>query len=298
MSPASAAWLPPALQNSWLLNWRTGNRGGPLERGTWQREAAAEVRRAVRLDAPLAVAIIDLDSFTLVNDAYGHVFGDEVLRQVGQCLHAVQREYDLAGRFGGGEFVMLLPQTRSTDALRIAERVRAHIARLPIATPGGEPVTVTASIGVASLDARANKELTELLAAADAALYRAKASGRDQVQMISSSRGLTAVGGAIQDNHASPRLTTRGIRGAADFAPAAVPLGALPSAARLLTVAAQVLPSPDRSRYAEEFRAELQDIACTGNGRRPQLRYAVRQFIAALQLRRELRVPSRHRAAS
>jgi hypothetical protein len=107
-----------------------------------------------------------------------------------------------------------------------------------------------------SVDAGTSKELTKLLAAADAALYRAKASGRDQVQMISSSRGLTAVGGAEQDIYASPRLTTRGIRGAADFAPVAVPSMAVPSAARLLTVAAQVLPSPDRSRYAEEFRTE------------------------------------------
>jgi hypothetical protein len=105
----------------------------------------------------------------------------------------VLREYDLAGRFGGEEFVMLLPQTRATDAFRIAERVRAHIARLPIAAPTGERVRVTASIGVAALDAGSSRELTELLAAADAALYRAKASGRDQVQMISTSRGLSAV---------------------------------------------------------------------------------------------------------
>ena len=89
---------------------------------------------------------------------------------------------------------MLLPQTRAVDALRIAERVRAHIARLPILASDGEPVTVTVSIGVAALDAGSSRELTELLAAADAALYRAKASGRDQVQMISTSRGLSAVG--------------------------------------------------------------------------------------------------------
>jgi len=108
-------------------------------------------------------------------------------------MTGVLRKYDLAGRFGGEEFVMLLPQTRAVDALRIAERVRAHIARLPIVTPGGEPVAVTVSIGVAALDAGSNRELTELLAAADAALYRAKASGRDQVQMISTSRGLSAV---------------------------------------------------------------------------------------------------------
>jgi Diguanylate cyclase, GGDEF domain len=92
--------------------------------------------------------------------------------------------------------VMLLPQTRAVDALRIAERVRAHISRLPVHVdgPGGqERVPVTVSIGVAALDAGTRRELPELLAAADAALYRAKASGRDQVQMISTSRGLSAV---------------------------------------------------------------------------------------------------------
>jgi len=102
---------------------------------------------------------------------------------------------------------MLLPQTRAVDAFRIAERVRAHISQLPIyaaaagasggavasGAPGAERVPVTVSIGVAALDAGSRRELTELLAAADAALYRAKASGRDQVQMISTSRGLSAV---------------------------------------------------------------------------------------------------------
>jgi hypothetical protein len=107
-------------------------------------------------------------------------------------MTSVLREYDVAGRFGGEEFVMLLPQTRAPDALRIAERVRAHVARLPITGPGGERITVTASIGVAALDAGSSRQLTDLLAAADAALYRAKASGRDQVQMISTSRGLSA----------------------------------------------------------------------------------------------------------
>ncbi|HEX8004925.1 MAG TPA: diguanylate cyclase, partial [Trebonia sp.] len=86
--------------------------------------------------------------------------------------------------------------TRAVDAFRIAERVRAHISQLPIYAGGGtdaERVPVTVSIGVAALDAGSRRELTELLAAADAALYRAKASGRDQVQMISTSRGLSAV---------------------------------------------------------------------------------------------------------
>jgi hypothetical protein len=77
--------------------------------------------------------------------------------------------------------------------------VRAHIARLPVSTTGGEPVPVSVSIGVAALDAGSSRELTELLAAADAALYRAKASGRNQVQMISTSRGLSAVRSPIED---------------------------------------------------------------------------------------------------
>jgi diguanylate cyclase (GGDEF)-like protein len=142
------------------------------------------------------VALLDLDRFKHINDTHGHLLGDEVLRQIAASMTQILRDYDLAGRFGGEEFVMLLPQTRAVDAFRIAERVRAHIAGLPIYAGGSESserVPVSVSIGVAALDAGSKRELTELLAAADAALYRAKASGRDQVQMISTSRGLSAV---------------------------------------------------------------------------------------------------------
>jgi diguanylate cyclase (GGDEF)-like protein len=150
----------------------------------------------VRTRTPLAVALLDLDRFKLVNDTYGHLVGDDVLRRIATTMTEVLRDYDLAGRFGGEEFAMLLPRTRAVDALRIAERVRAHIAEIPIyasGPTGAERVPVTASIGVAALDAGSHRELTELIAAADAALYRAKASGRNQVQMISTSRGLSAV---------------------------------------------------------------------------------------------------------
>jgi hypothetical protein len=98
---------------------------------------------------------------------------------------------------------MLLPQTRATDALGIADRVRARIAQTPILTSDGERVPVTVSIGVAALDAGSSRDLHELLAAADAALYRAKASGRDQVQMISTSRGLSAVRSIDDDDLAA-----------------------------------------------------------------------------------------------
>ncbi|HVT67385.1 MAG TPA: GGDEF domain-containing protein [Trebonia sp.] len=189
-----ATLLQRSFRHAQLLSEaRADSKTGLLNAATWEREASAEVARAVRTKTPLAVALLDLDRFKQINDTYGHLVGDEVLRAIADTMTGVLRDYDLAGRFGGEEFVMLLPQTRATDALRIAERVRSHIARLPIGAAGGERVPVTVSIGVAALDAGSRRELTELLAAADAALYRAKASGRDQVQMISTSRGLSAV---------------------------------------------------------------------------------------------------------
>jgi len=189
-----ATLLQRSFRHAQLLNEaRADAKTGLLNAATWEREAGAEIARAVRTSTPLAVALLDLDRFKQINDTHGHLLGDDVLRAIASTMTGVLREYDLAGRFGGEEFVMLLPQTRATDAFRIAERVRAHIARLPILSPTGERVQVTASIGVAALDAGSSRELTELLAAADAALYRAKASGRDQVQMISTSRGLSAV---------------------------------------------------------------------------------------------------------
>ena len=179
-----------------LSDARSDAKTGLLNAAAWEAEAAAEVARAVRSGGPLAVAVLDLDRFKVINDTYGHLVGDRVLKQIAGTMTEVLRDYDLAGRFGGEEFVMLLPQTRAVDALRIAERVRAHIAELPLyasGEDGAERVPVTASIGVAALDAGSRRELPELLAAADAALYRAKESGRDQVQMISTSRGLSAV---------------------------------------------------------------------------------------------------------
>jgi diguanylate cyclase (GGDEF)-like protein len=177
---------------------RNDSKTGLLNAATWEREAAGEVIRAVRTKSPLAIAILDIDKFKVVNDTYGHLAGDQALKEIANTLNSMLRDYDLAGRFGGEEFSLLLPQTRAVDAFRIAERVRANIAGLSIIAPGSsgaERVQVTVSIGVAALDAGSRRELPELMAAADAALYRAKAGGRDQVQMISTTRGLSAVSG-------------------------------------------------------------------------------------------------------
>jgi len=181
-----------------LTESRADSKTGLLNAATWEREAASEVIRTVRTKSPLAVAILDIDRFKAINDTYGHLAGDQVLKEIVNTLNSTLRDYDVAGRFGGEEFSLLLPQTRAVDAFRIAERVRANIAGLRIIAPGavgGERVQVTASIGVAALDAGSRRELAELMAAADAALYRAKAGGRDQVHMISTTRGLSAASG-------------------------------------------------------------------------------------------------------
>ncbi|HMI25203.1 MAG TPA: GGDEF domain-containing protein [Streptosporangiaceae bacterium] len=191
--------LQRSLRHVQLLNdSRADSKTGLLNAATWEREATVEVTRAVRTRTPLAIAVLDIDRFKVINDTYGHLVGDQVLKELARSLDSVLRDYDRAGRFGGEEFSLLLPQTRAVDAFRIAERVRASIADLSIIVPGatgGERVHVTVSIGVAALDSGCKREYSELMAAADAALYRAKSGGRDQVQMISTTRGLSATSG-------------------------------------------------------------------------------------------------------
>jgi diguanylate cyclase (GGDEF)-like protein len=166
---------------------RIDTKTGLLNAATWEREAHAEVERAVRIGAPLAVALVDIDHFKRVNDTYGHLVGDRVLRAVVDGLRSQLRGYDLAGRFGGEEFIILLPQARETDALTVAERLRQYVAGLEIPIDD-EPdcaifVTLTISVGVAALDGE-QRELTDLMAAADAALYYAKETGRNKTHII------------------------------------------------------------------------------------------------------------------
>jgi diguanylate cyclase (GGDEF)-like protein len=191
--------LQRSLRHARLLqDSRVDSKTGLLNAATWERQATTEVARAVRTRTALAIALLDMDRFKAINDTYGHLVGDQVLKEIARTLTSLLRDYDLAGRFGGEEFSLLLPQTRAVDAIRIAERIRLNIAGLCIIAPGaagGERVHVTVSIGVAALDSGAVRKFGELMAAADAALYRAKASGRDQVQMISTTRGLSAVSG-------------------------------------------------------------------------------------------------------
>jgi diguanylate cyclase (GGDEF)-like protein len=189
--------LQRSLRHARLLqDSRVDSKTGLLNAATWERQATTEVARALRTGTALALALLDMDKFKAINDTHGHLVGDQVLKEIARTLSSLLRDYDLAGRFGGEEFALLLPQTRAVDAMRIAERIRSNIAGLSIIAPGsagGERVQVTVSIGVAALDSGTERKFGQLMAAADAALYRAKACGRNQVQMISSTRGLSAV---------------------------------------------------------------------------------------------------------
>jgi diguanylate cyclase (GGDEF)-like protein len=189
--------LQRSLRHARLLqDSRADSKTGLLNAATWEHESAVEITRAVRTRTPLAVAMVDIDRFKTINDMYGHLLGDQVLKEIARTMTTMLRDYDLVGRFGGEEFSVLLPQTRAPEAMLIAERIRSNIAAMSIAAPGaadGDRVHVTVSIGVAALDAGTDRTLPDLLAAADAALYRAKRCGRDQVQMISTTRGLSAV---------------------------------------------------------------------------------------------------------
>ena len=177
---------------------------GLLNAVAWQREAEQRIRRARRTGGAAAVLLVDIDRFKRVNDTYGHLAGDELLAATASTLGQHVRACDVLGRFGGEEFVAVLPGAGQQEACRIAERLRGRVrdiavaargatvpgATVPGATvpggaaPGGaapsDIVTVTVSIGVAALGLD-GEDLFELLAAADAALYRAKKSGRDRV---------------------------------------------------------------------------------------------------------------------
>jgi diguanylate cyclase (GGDEF)-like protein len=141
--------------------------------------------QAAMTRVPLALLLLDLDHFKQVNDQYGHAAGDQVLASVGAALRSVVRAQDFAGRNGGEEFAILLPETEIAAALGIAERVRATIAEL---TLPGTDVPVTVSVGVACFPNHAGT-LERLEQLADAALYVAKLQGRNRVEVASADGG-------------------------------------------------------------------------------------------------------------
>ncbi|ESX89569.1 PleD family two-component system response regulator [Mesorhizobium sp. LNJC403B00] len=137
--------------------------------------------RAVARRRPLSVMITDLDRFKTVNDSHGHDGGDDVLREFARRLRKNVRGMDLACRFGGEEFVVVMPDTDGAVAEKVAERIRAEIAQLPFAIgPEGKAIEVTVSVGVSSV-LKGGDTVAALMKRADVALYEAKSGGRNRV---------------------------------------------------------------------------------------------------------------------
>jgi diguanylate cyclase (GGDEF)-like protein len=155
--------------------------------GLWNRGATLdllrrELSRGERQGTPVTVIMADIDHFKQINDMYGHLTGDVVLREVAHRLSSAVRGYDVAGRFGGEEFLIVFPGCAVASAAAQAERLRACINREPVDTPEG-PIPVTLSLGVAASEPVTEVDPDLLLRAADTALYRAKNRGRNCVEL-------------------------------------------------------------------------------------------------------------------
>jgi diguanylate cyclase (GGDEF)-like protein len=153
-----------------------------------QERLKEELSRARRRGSTVSCMMIDIDRFKGINDAYGHLAGDRALKEVAQRVEAEIRSMDTAARFGGDELAVLLPDAGTAEAARLAERIRAAIAAEPIDINSATKRELTVSVGVAEVspgrDETDLKALADrLLADADAALYRAKALGRNRVQV-------------------------------------------------------------------------------------------------------------------
>jgi diguanylate cyclase (GGDEF)-like protein len=176
------------MQEMFRVQSRTDPLTSCLNRRAIIERFEAELHRAQRDGRPLAVGVLDIDHFKHVNDAHGHAAGDAVLRELTRRLTAVTRANDAFGRTGGEEFVVLWPGATPAEARVAAERIRFRVSQEPFATPAG-PLVVTVSLGVAT--SAGEEPVDTALARADAALYAAKAGGRNRV-VLASADGPTA----------------------------------------------------------------------------------------------------------
>jgi diguanylate cyclase (GGDEF)-like protein len=152
---------------------------GLVNRRRFKEALEAEVERARRFGDPLAIILADLDDFKRINDMFGHHVGDVVLRSFADLLRSHVRDVDLAGRIGGEEFAILLPDTKASEAAMVAERMRDSLGGLRLAASDGQAVQMTSSFGIAQLGTGDSAD--DLLRAADEALYRAKSEGKNRI---------------------------------------------------------------------------------------------------------------------
>jgi diguanylate cyclase (GGDEF)-like protein len=170
-----AARLHRIISNQALVDGLTGL----ANRRSCEETLASELARAERFPGPLALIVADLDDFKEVNDRHGHQAGDNVLREFAALLSESVRDIDLACRWGGEEFLLVLPGTDLEGGARVAERVRRALQERLVLSVDGDPIHVTASFGVAAYPQ--SRTAAELFAAADGALYEAKRTGKNRV---------------------------------------------------------------------------------------------------------------------
>jgi diguanylate cyclase (GGDEF)-like protein len=147
----------------------------------------SELNRAMRHGSPMSLLMLDLDHFKRINDTFGHSAGDQVLQEIGRLLRDSCRVYDVPGRYGGEEFCIVLPETKTGNTTAVAERIRQRLASSEVLC-GDRSIAVTASIGIAGMDTADGSVLSpaELIDRADRALYAAKNRGRNRVETWSS----------------------------------------------------------------------------------------------------------------
>jgi len=158
---------------------------GLLNRGEIFELLERELERARRERQKVSVVLADIDHFKNVNDTHGHLFGDEALREIARRMHAKLRVYDGVGRYGGEEFLLVLPNCDLVNAIERANELRVTIASQPVISQGVEEA-ITMSMGVAVSECTGRKEVEKLLSRADKALYQAKEKGRNRVEQLDS----------------------------------------------------------------------------------------------------------------
>jgi diguanylate cyclase (GGDEF)-like protein len=143
-----------------------------------------EMQRSDRHGEPLALAMVDLDAFKPINDQFGHVLGDKVLRAVGSAISKSVRVSDIAARYGGDEFAVILPQTPAEGAMRVCERLLRNISEVILQDETGKTFRITASLGLAYYPADDVETPEDLVHSADGALYGAKRSGKNRYTAV------------------------------------------------------------------------------------------------------------------
>jgi len=154
---------------------------GLFNRGAFERKMEEEFERAQRYHHPLSMLLLDVDNFKVVNDTYGHHWGDEVLKKIADLLKSKTRRSDYPARFGGEEFVLILPETDLENALSVEAKVHAEIKAATLGTKS-RSFSITVSAGVSSTCNKQYSNWQELLEDADQALYLAKSRGKDRAE--------------------------------------------------------------------------------------------------------------------